>query len=143
LRRSNNTAEEIAYRLILEEVPKPPVPGFTGLRTVLRISIPIFARPAAVPVALRLAWNAEYTSSGALRITAVNRGNAHIKIKSVEVTFVGTWGAPISKSAFDYLLPSQSRTWVIDDERISAATHIRLAASTDAGLVYEEFPSAR
>jgi CBS domain containing-hemolysin-like protein len=36
---------EIAYRLVLDEIPPPPEPGFKGLQVALKINFPIFVQP--------------------------------------------------------------------------------------------------
>ncbi len=125
LRRPASAPAEASYRLIVEEVPKPPASGFVGLQTVLRISIPIFLKPAT-PVSPKLAWRVDYT----------NR-NAHIQITGLELTPVGANRTPIKTSVLDYLLPNQARTWIIESARISGPVQIRLTAHTDAGNIYE------
>ncbi len=55
LRRKNDSTIERTYRLILEQVPQPPKPGFVGLTTILRISVPIFVKPEN-KVSPRVAW---------------------------------------------------------------------------------------
>jgi fimbrial chaperone protein len=125
---------EIAYRLILEEVPRPPRPGFSGLRTVLRISVPIFynAEKAARP---QIAWQAGPAQIG-LRITALNRGATHVQIKSLEVVPDARNLTPLRQSCSEYILPGQFRTWMIDDEQLRTASRLKLVAVTDAGELH-------
>ena len=136
LRRPASAPAEASYRLIVEEVPKPPAPGFVGLQTVLRISIPIFLKPVT-PVSPKLAWRVDYTNRDSVRLTAMNQGNAHIQITGLELTPVGANRTPIKTSVLDYLLPNQARTWIIESARISGLVQIRLTAHTDAGNIYE------
>ncbi len=37
-----DTTRELSYRLILQEVPQPANPDFTGLQVTLRLSVPVF-----------------------------------------------------------------------------------------------------
>ncbi|SRR5581483_684537 len=136
LRQPNSSSTEVAYRLILEEVPKRPAPGFVGLQTVLRISIPVFAQPAG-RVAPSVVWLAERTTSGALKITASNRGNAHIRIRELQVATKGTDHPTVSKMAPEYLLPGQSQTWTIEDKEFRDVPQIALIARTDTGEIDE------
>lgn len=137
LRRPNEDSIETAYRVILEEVPQPPRPGFSGLQTVLRISIPIFCRPR-VPVAPQLAWRVE-KAAGGLRLTAVNQGSAHVQVKSLEIS-APLAGARVSRSMLDYVLPNQARTWLLDAAHLPPGT-LRLRAVTDAGEIHETLVS--
>ncbi len=46
LRRDPDSAQELTYRVIFEEVPQAAPKEFTGLRVALRLSIPVFVAPA-------------------------------------------------------------------------------------------------
>ncbi|HMH11596.1 MAG TPA: fimbria/pilus periplasmic chaperone [Edaphobacter sp.] len=127
---------ELAYRLILEEVPKPPKPGFTGLQTVLRISLPIFAKPRQ-QIASPLLWRAEVSTDGALRVTAVNQGKAHIQVQHLAIATLETPSGTASVQRADYVLAGQSRTWIFSNSRVEIAHNFSLTATTDAGEVHE------
>jgi fimbrial chaperone protein len=124
-------AGENTYRLILEEVPRPLPTGSTGLRTVLRISIPIFynAGKATQP---QVSWQVDITTQG-LQIKAFNQGSVHVQIKSLEIVPDATEGTPLRITRSEYILPGQYRTWLIHDERIKAAVRLKLVAVTDSG----------
>jgi len=48
---------ETAYRLVLDEIPSPPEPGFKGLQVALKISLPIFVQPLSKSLPeLDLSW---------------------------------------------------------------------------------------
>jgi fimbrial chaperone protein len=129
LRKANGGQSEQAYRLIVAEVPKPLPPGFYGLRTIVRISIPIFIKaPAAVA---QLSWEAKQDGEGLLTITAVNHGTAHIQIRSFDV--VSSQSAEHhSKAVNDYLLPGQKHEWKWDEPELRGSLKIDLTAKTDA-----------
>lgn len=132
LRSRDRIEIERSYRLILEEVPKPPKPGTIG--TVLRISLPIFQVPRR-PVAPILIWQAGFTDDGALKISVRNDGSAHDRIKELVIE-VGAERIPSSLSA--YVLPGGRRDFVIRDERLRGAAHVGLETVTDAGKGHEE-----
>jgi fimbrial chaperone protein len=136
LRKPIAANAEIAYRLILEEVPTAPPPGFQGVRTLLRVSLPIFARPS-VPVSAALSWGATRTDTGALQVSATNLGNAHIQIKQLELSSAEVDGPKFRKSTPDYLLPRQSRSWTIADNT-RPGTRIRIVALTDGKEIRAE-----
>lgn len=45
LRRPDDD-KDLPYRLILEEIPSPPPPDFKGMQVALKVSMPIFLKPA-------------------------------------------------------------------------------------------------
>jgi fimbrial chaperone protein len=151
LRKFNGTPDEQAYRLIVAEVPKPLPEGFVGLRTIVRVSIPIFIkRPAA---AAQLLWEAKSDAEGALIITAVNHGHAHIQIRGMNV--LGDHSndrssdhsndqaaAGPSKVLSDYLLPGQKREWKFDEPQLRGTEEIEVTAKTDAEDVHEHLAVA-
>ncbi|HEX4427303.1 MAG TPA: fimbria/pilus periplasmic chaperone [Terriglobales bacterium] len=129
LRKVPDDAAEHAYRLILAEVPKPMAPGFTGLRTVVRISLPIFVTPPTCIA--KLSWEARRGEDGVLTLTAINQGTAHIQIKNLELS-ADQQGKPVSQSFNEYLLPGQKHDWKIEDPTLRGAHEIQLTAKTDA-----------
>jgi fimbrial chaperone protein len=129
LRKLQDGAVEHAYRLILAEVPKPMAPGFTGMRTVVRISIPIFVTPEGCLA--KLSWEAKRGADGNMTLTAINQGTAHVQIKRLEVV-ADQQGKPVSQSVNEYLLPGQKHDWKIEDPALRAAHEIQLTAKTDA-----------
>jgi len=132
LRKSSGTPDEQAYRLIIAEVPKPLPAGFMGLRTIVRISIPIFVkRPASTA---QLSWEAKRDAEGALVITAVNHGHAHIQIQGMDLV-TDQSKEKHNRTLNDYLLPGQKHEWKFDEPQLRGNLQIDLTAKTDA----EEF----
>jgi fimbrial chaperone protein len=135
-RHPNQGAQEISYRLIVEEVPPPPQSGFRGVQTILRLSIPIFAVPKTTTSA-RLKWQAARTADSRLLVTATNQGSAHIQIKALDVASAESTEDYLKGIPPTYLLPKQQREWVIADERARTANRIKVIAVTDAGVSHE------
>lgn len=136
LRRPNEGAQELSYRLILEEVPPPLQSGFRGIRTVLRFSIPIFAIPKTAASA-QLKWQAATDGNAGLRLIAANHGSAHVQIKSLDVAGAESSDDYLKGVPPVYLLPKQQREWLIQDERARSARRIKVIAVTDAGVSHE------
>jgi fimbrial chaperone protein len=136
LRWPNETTQERSYRLIVEEVPRPPKADFQGVNTLLRLVIPIFVAPrvASTP---RLSWEAVRTSDNHIKLVVKNLGTAHIQIRSLDLASADTPDALIHNTQPIYLLPNQQREWLINDDAIRLARRLAIVAATDAGAFHE------
>lgn len=133
LRQRTATPTEGAYRLILQEVPPPPKPEFRGLQVALRLSVPVFVAPAVAPSS-SLAWRADLTSQGDLRIVADNTGNTHVQMLRFKLSSGGEELSPATPAEAAYILPGQSREWTLRFTSLPAAGNtMRVEAQTDAG----------
>ncbi len=105
LRTSSGTGEK-AYRVFLEEVPtdRPSLPG--EVRTLLRISVPIFVPPAQP--AARLSWRLVPAEGGKIAFLVQNEGNVHVQLNRLTLKRTGdaTLG---SEDMSVYLLPGTAR----------------------------------
>lgn len=130
LRRPPDGQRELSYRVYMQEVPPPPQPGFQGLQVALRIGIPIFVQP---PVAARplLTWRATRTAQGQLKLGLTNTGNAHVQVANFKLT-LNRNQALATQQAAAYVLPGQSREWILESTVPSGAA-LHVAAQTDAG----------
>jgi fimbrial chaperone protein len=141
LRHSPKGAMEETYRLILEQVPGPPKPGFMGINTLLKISVPIFVKPR-VP-APQLAWTLERVSGGDLRLSVENHGNAHVQIRKFAVTVGGAETASFAEDAATYVLPNARKEWLIHNQTLAAAGQLLLLGETDNGDLHENLVPSR
>jgi len=137
LRRPADAQRELSYRLILTEVPGQPDPSFTGLSVALRLSLPIFVE-AVTPARPQLEWSAVHAADGALAITARNAGNAHARVLSFTVAPAAGPGKPLDQRVAAYILPGQSRTWTLGDNKNDGTSgsdwrRLRVKGSTEAG----------
>ena len=139
LRRGADPTLELSYRMFLEEVPPPPKPNFTGLRVALRFGVPIFVAPLAIsdrqslPLPLPLQWQMR-AAAGQFALRATNDGAMHVLVTNVSLTSQGTNAPLVRITGTDYVLPGQSRDWIVNLERTpipGASFHI--VAATDAG----------
>lgn len=105
LRTSSGRAEK-AYRVFLEEIPteRPSLPG--EVRTLLRISVPIFVPPAQP--AARLSWRLVPAEGGKIAFLVQNEGNVHVQLNRLTLKRTGdaTLG---SEDMSVYLLPGTAR----------------------------------
>jgi fimbrial chaperone protein len=133
LRRPPNSSAETTYRLILEETPPPPKPGFTGVTTLLKISIPIFVNPAIT--APTLEWASERMEGNKIRLRVENRGDSHIQIKSLTVRGSDAGREGIRKNVTTNVLRGGRKEWVIEPGLVSGTGPLSIEATTDRGIV--------
>ena len=141
LRRAPDAQRELAYRVILQELPPPPNPDAMGMFMTMRISLPVFVLPEidTKPVLL---WQAARTSQGALKISLSNKGNGHIQIKNFKLSLLDSAQPWLTKQSSDYVLAGQSRDWILPANPENPApppgVSLKLFAQTDAGDIEAE-----
>ncbi len=109
LRRDPDPRRELAYRLLLTEVPQSTVKNFTGLRVALQLSLPIFVKPVA-PAAASLTWHGQWQADGTFSVSASNSGDAHLQISDFSLQLSGmneTTHAAVTR----YVLPGSTVSW--------------------------------
>ncbi len=136
LRHPPPDTKEGTYRLILEEVPPPFKPGFSGLRTVLRMSVPIFIKPRAPTP--QLAWTLQRTSDQELRLSVENRGNAHVQVRKFSLTASGAAEPGFAQDTATYVLQNARKEWVIHNEQLAASGRLLLVGLSDIGDLRED-----
>lgn len=128
---SANSASEKSYRLLIEEVPQADVQG-PGLRTLLRVSIPVFIAPKSRQE--KLSWQLKHVG-GALLLSAANEGNVHSKINRILLSNADRKDAQqIDKPA--YVLPGQRKEWSLANGNIRDGA-VLLHIQTDKGEIEE------
>lgn len=128
LRREPDAARELSFRLILQEVPPPPKPGFAGLRVALKLSVPVFVAPAG-KAAPALRW-ALVSDGAGQRLRVVNDGNAHARVGSLVLTSrTGETVGPVEVGV--YVLPGQWRELKVPGA--PAGGGLRVTARTSRG----------
>ena len=141
LRRAPDAKRELTYRIILQELPPPPSIGFNGTRMLMRVSIPVFVLPELIAKTM-LRWQAELTSTGALKISITNNGNTHIQIGNLNLSLLGKSQPWITHQTSLYVLPGQSRDVILPYNTESPTpppgTTLQLIAQTDAGDIEAE-----
>jgi fimbrial chaperone protein len=112
LRRDVDANRELAYRLILQEVPEAAPQDFVGLRVALRLSLPIFVS-AHAPTQDDVEWKAVRLADGKVRIEAQNHGSAHLQVAAFTVQSVSDETHVVHASSSKYLLAGSSATWTV------------------------------
>ncbi len=134
LREFKASAAEQTYRLIVEEVPPPLKPDFNGLRTLLRISIPVFVAPPQ-PAHPLLLWQVRSEPDGPI-LSVQNRGTGHIQLKQISVSRA-PGGQPIFTGVRAvYVLPGGQAEWHINGVETGSG-ELLIRAATDHGPVSE------
>jgi len=105
---------ELHYRLILNEVPPEKRGNFNGLSVALRMSIPVFIKPASSANA-DLQWTSSWLSDGSLQVEAYNVGKAHLQITDFELLFVANDKSPekLRVNPSRYVLPGSRIIWTV------------------------------
>ncbi|AMO99844.1 gram-negative pili assembly chaperone, N-terminal domain protein [Collimonas arenae] len=132
MRNPATPATEKSYRLLIEEVPsggpQPP-----GLKTLLRVSIPVFIVPLQKQESI--SWQLR-RQAGGLVLIAANNGNVHNKIVSIQLSNPdGKDALQISTPA--YVLPGQHKEWPLANGTIRSGL-VRLHVQTDKGEIEEQ-----
>lgn len=112
---------EHAFRLYLQEVPRPDPAG--GVRIALRLGVPVFVAPEGA--APRLVWSAKAEGDAAV-LRVRNDGHAHTRLLDVRLS--GDSGRVVSVQP-TYLLAGQGLEWRVDLP--SAATALAVSARTE------------
>jgi len=117
LRGQPDRSQELAYRVVFEEVPQAAPAGFTGLRVALRLSVPIFIAPTAGKAHADLSWELHALPGGQLEVAATNHGSAHSQVTDFEVQSSGAAadaGPPaLHGMTGKYVLPGSRVSWVL------------------------------
>lgn len=112
LRIKPDATHEMAYRLLMSQVPPKPRPGFRGLQVVLRMSLPVFVAPRSGTDKPKLAWSIQRLGNGRAKLTVTNSGTAHAQVSDLSLASSAT-GTALAKPAIGngYILPGASRIW--------------------------------
>jgi fimbrial chaperone protein len=132
LRSVTPTAQEQSYRLIVDEIPdETSVVGKLGLRTVLRVSIPVFISPVQKNVLVT--WHLVRKNQQYI-LVAANSGDMHMKINGFAI--VSDKGTPlIANNDPAYILPGQRKEWPLATS--SSLDRITLKILTPVGPIDE------
>jgi len=135
LRRQADPANELSYRIFLQELAAPPPPGFRGLQVALRIGLPVFVQPQRGVAAPKLTWSLARRADNTLVVTLRNDGNAHVQVSDFRLMLPATKQVIAGESASSYVLAGQTRSWELHiDPAIKARPAVlQLQAYTDAG----------
>jgi fimbrial chaperone protein len=125
--------QEVSYRILIDQIPPPSEPGV--VHVVLRLSIPIFARPT-VRCLPDVQFHIE-SDAGQFYLVAMNAGNLHEVIRDVVLTTDDGRKLKAESKALPYILPGATRRWhiVAPDSQPLQIDALRMTAQMNAGAV--------
>jgi fimbrial chaperone protein len=130
LRGQPDRSQELAYRVVFEEVPQAAPAGFTGLRVALRLSVPIFIAPSVGKAHADLSWELHPLPDGQLEVAATNHGSAHSQVTDFEVQ---SSGAALRDMTGKYVLPGSRVSWVLKGEPGTGRSTYSIHGHSDQG----------
>jgi fimbrial chaperone protein len=99
---------ERAYRVILDEIPRHPEVAGAGVKTAIRVLVPVFLTPS-LSARARLSWSAARTPQGIV-VTARNDGESRERLSDLRFEAGGqALGQPLG----GYVLSHSSRAWTL------------------------------
>ena len=132
LRRAQDPALELSYRVFMQELPPPAGPGFQGLQMALRIGVPVFVAASARPRS-ELRWSAA-ASGDSVKLVLENGGTAHLRIVDVALTAAGGKNAATVAHIPTYVLPGQRHEWLLKlSTPAKVGATFQVQAHTDSG----------
>ena len=133
LLRKPDPSRELDYRLVLSEVPPPPAPDSHELQVALRITLPVFVA-APLRTSADLTWHHSWLPDGTLRITAQNRGTAHVQVLDFDAASADHAEQKLHAGTARYLLPGGSAHWELRAAPgVSPATRLLIDGHSDVG----------
>jgi fimbrial chaperone protein len=127
------SAAEEAYRLVIDEVPKPPKPGSAGVGFAVRHSVPVFFSKSGADI--ELSWKASVVK-GQLVLTASNSGGRRVRLASLRVVNAGKT-INVGHGLAGYVLGQSSRIWAVKSgaKSIAPGGTITILAQGDYGPI--------
>ncbi|MCL4525891.1 MAG: fimbria/pilus periplasmic chaperone [Gammaproteobacteria bacterium] len=124
---------EASYRILLDEIPPPAVPGM--VRIALRMSIPIFAEPQT-RVAPHVLWKVD-SSDGQSFLVGVNEGTRHETLRDIKLQVPGGGTLKVESNINPYILAGATMRWhiVTPSPPLAPGAVLQLTASTNTGHI--------
>jgi fimbrial chaperone protein len=124
---------EHTYRLYLEELPEPATAPLEGLRTVLRVGVPVFRRPSSLAFAGEVIGLDLRDCRVSFRVA--NRGNAHLMLQAVSVSAFDRRGRQLADAGLKgwYVLAGRERpfTHTLPEDVCRNTRRLRVNAVSD------------
>lgn len=134
--RQSPQEREATYRILLDQIPPPAEPGI--VHVVLRLSIPIFAQPAA-RAHPHVQFHLE-RAAGQVFLVGINDGLRHEAIRDIALTTGDGRTLKPEAGALPYILAGSTRRWAIVPQGAPPLTNemLRLTAQSDAGKIEQQ-----
>jgi len=131
---------EATFRILFDQIPPPAPPG--TVRIALRLSIPVFAQPAA-RAAPHLNWRIE-RENGQGFLVAVNDGGSHEAVRGIALSGADGSAIRTEDNQSPYVLAGATRRWRLTGGALPpAGATLRLSAQGDTGTINETVPVGR
>jgi fimbrial chaperone protein len=134
--RRKPEGREATYRILLDQIPPPAVPGV--VRIALRMSIPVFAQPEG-RVAAHVQFRIERDGEKAY-LVGTNDGLSHEAIRDIVLTASDGRKWKTESSALPYILSGATHRWPIAVQGPLPLPNetLRLTARADAGVIEQQ-----
>ena len=116
--RQTPAAQEVTYRILVDQIP--PASSAGTVRIVVRLSLPVFAEPAA-KARPAIAFHLERSPNPKLDpqqdnlvLVGVNTGAIHDVLRKIELTTRDGMKLHTAKGASPYILANSTQRWPID-----------------------------
>ncbi|KAA3640233.1 MAG: molecular chaperone [Proteobacteria bacterium] len=111
-------ATEDAYRLLVDELPSSEQAQQTGVRYVLRYSVPVFIEPSVrtadvSAVSSALSWSLEHDNDG-IALQVHNAGISHAQISDVSLLLSDNEHVEITPGLLGYVLAGMTMRWTLN-----------------------------
>lgn len=127
--------KEGTYRIVLDQIPPPAVPGV--VRVVLRISIPIFSQSASKTFP-HVQFHLEH-DAGETFLVASNDGTHHEVLRDMVLASGDGHRIKVGAGTSPYILAGSVRRWPIEVPGGSVAINeLHLTAREDAAMVNQQ-----
>lgn len=128
--------KESTYRIVLDQIPPPAVPGV--VRVVLRISIPVFSQPLvrALPhLQFQIAHDA-----GKAYLVASNDGSHHEVLRDIVISTADGNKIKVGAGVSPYILAGSVRRWPLELPESDAprTDTLHLSAREDSGTINQQ-----
>ncbi len=126
--RRPDAEKELAYRLLLEEIPSLPPPEFKGLQVALRISMPIFLKPPK-ETNERLQMTFTRDPGNKLNLFLLNKGNGAAQLSEIRLYEEASLDTPLGSYPHAvYVLPGQRRELAIRNIGMGSGQKLQVRA---------------
>lgn len=126
--------QESTYRILIDQIPPPEVPG--EVHVVLRLSIPIFAQPP-IRTAAHMKFHLE-SDGGQTFLVASNAGGHHAAIRNLELRTADGREVSLAPGTTPYVLSGATRRWALTGKNSWSAEPLQLKAREDGGAINEQ-----
>lgn len=141
-----SVAAEDAFRVLVDELPPAEKAEQTGVRYVMRYSVPVFIEPSVTApdvstVAAALKWSLVRDGDG-VALQAHNAGASHAQVSAATLLFLSPGHQPVevSQGLLGYVLPGMTMRWVLNEATAQYGAGTQLKARINGKQLDQTFP---